>query len=73
MTGSARSGFGPDTTADEVIAGVDLTGKLALVTGGSGGLGAESGRAFASAGARVILTARFPSGPLAPPGSRWRR
>lgn len=55
---SARSGFGHDTTTDEVLEGIDLGGKLALVTGGSGGLGAETARALASKGARVVLTAR---------------
>jgi len=58
MSGSARDGFGHDTTADEVLEGIDLTGKLALVTGGSGGLGAETARALAAKGARVVLTAR---------------
>jgi NAD(P)-dependent dehydrogenase (short-subunit alcohol dehydrogenase family) len=37
---------------------IDLRGKLALVTGGSGGLGAETARALASKGARVVITAR---------------
>jgi NAD(P)-dependent dehydrogenase (short-subunit alcohol dehydrogenase family) len=55
---TARSGFGPDTTTDEVLEGVDLAGRLALVTGASGGLGAETARALASKGAHVLLTAR---------------
>lgn len=58
MSSSAREGFGPDTTTDEVLEGIDLDGKLALVTGGSGGLGAETARALASKGARVVITAR---------------
>jgi NAD(P)-dependent dehydrogenase (short-subunit alcohol dehydrogenase family) len=58
MSGSARSGFGHDTTTEEVLDGVDLDGKLALVTGGSGGLGAETARALASKGARVVIAAR---------------
>jgi NAD(P)-dependent dehydrogenase (short-subunit alcohol dehydrogenase family) len=58
MNQSPRGRFGHDTTTDEVIAGVDLRGKLALVTGGSGGLGAETARALASKGARVVITAR---------------
>ncbi len=53
-----RSAFGHDTTTDEVLDGIDLTGKTALVTGASGGLGAETARAFASRGAAVIITAR---------------
>jgi NAD(P)-dependent dehydrogenase (short-subunit alcohol dehydrogenase family) len=58
MATSARTGFGHDTTTAEVLAGIDLDGKLALVTGGSSGLGAETARALASHGARVVLTAR---------------
>ncbi len=58
MTVPSRDGFGPDTTTDEVLDGIDLDGKLALVTGSSGGLGAETARALASKGARVVITAR---------------
>jgi len=58
MGGPAREGLGHDTTADEVLEGIDLAGRLALVTGGSGGLGAETARALAAKGARVVLTAR---------------
>ncbi|MGH0029404.1 MAG: oxidoreductase [Myxococcota bacterium] len=53
-----RDGFGFETTTDQVLEGIDLSGKLALVTGGSGGLGKETARAFASKGARVVITAR---------------
>lgn len=41
------SGFGPHTTADEVLAGLDLSGKRAIVTGGHSGLGLETTRALA--------------------------
>jgi NAD(P)-dependent dehydrogenase (short-subunit alcohol dehydrogenase family) len=58
MSEATRGGFGHDTTTDEVLEGIDLDGKLALVTGGSGGLGAETARALASKGARVVITAR---------------
>jgi len=53
-----RASFGAETTADEVIEGIDLSGKVALVTGASGGLGAETARALAGAGAAVTLAAR---------------
>ena len=53
-----REEFGHGTTTDEVLEGIDLAGKLALATGGSGGLGAETARALASKGARVVITAR---------------
>ncbi|QBJ97411.1 SDR family NAD(P)-dependent oxidoreductase [Rhodococcus sp. ABRD24] len=52
------NGFGADTTTDEVIAGVDLRGRTALVTGVTSGLGAETARALAAAGASVVLAAR---------------
>jgi len=55
-----KSGFGMRSTAAEVIAGIDLTGKTALVTGGYSGLGLETVRALARAGARVIVGARRP-------------
>lgn len=54
------SGFGARSTAAEVLAGHDLTGKLAIVTGGYSGLGLETTRALAAAGARVIVPARRP-------------
>lgn len=50
--------FGPDTTADEVCDGIDLTGRTALVTGVTSGLGGETARALAASGATVILAAR---------------
>ena len=53
-----RSQFGHDTTTEEVLEGIDLSGRVALVTGASGGLGAEAARALASRGARVTLAAR---------------
>ena len=46
------------TTTDDVLDGVDLGGKIALITGGTSGLGAETARALASKGATVIITAR---------------
>lgn len=52
------SRWGKDTTTDEVLAGVDLSGKRIVITGTSSGLGEESARALASKGARVIMTAR---------------
>jgi NAD(P)-dependent dehydrogenase (short-subunit alcohol dehydrogenase family) len=47
--------FGPSTTTEEVLADVDLSGRTVLVTGGSGGLGFETSRSLAAAGASVIL------------------
>lgn len=52
------STFGPHTTTNEVLAGLDLTGRTALITGGSSGLGQETARALAAHGAHVIVTAR---------------
>jgi NAD(P)-dependent dehydrogenase (short-subunit alcohol dehydrogenase family) len=50
--------FGAQSTADEVIAGISLAGQRAIVTGGSSGLGAETARSLASAGAGVTLAVR---------------
>ncbi len=50
--------FDSQSTTDQVLDGIDLTGKVAIVTGASGGLGAETARALASRGAEVTLTAR---------------
>ena len=50
--------FGAKSTAKEVISGHDLKGCEVIVTGGSSGIGIETVRAFAFAGARVILAAR---------------
>jgi NAD(P)-dependent dehydrogenase (short-subunit alcohol dehydrogenase family) len=50
--------FGFDSTAAEVIEGIDLSGKRAIVTGGSSGIGVATARALASAGADVTLAVR---------------
>ena len=50
--------FGYETTAAEVVEGVDLTGKRAIVTGGASGIGVETARALAGAGAAVTLAVR---------------
>lgn len=50
--------FGFDSTTDDVLAGVDLSGKRVLVTGVSAGLGVETARALAAHGAEVVGTAR---------------
>jgi NAD(P)-dependent dehydrogenase (short-subunit alcohol dehydrogenase family) len=60
MTESTRitTPFTAQSTAAEVIAGVDLTGRRAVVTGGSSGIGVETARALAGAGAEVTLAVR---------------
>lgn len=52
--------FGPSSTADEVLAGNDLTGKRIIVTGGASGLGEATVRALARAGATVTIATRRP-------------
>jgi short chain dehydrogenase len=52
------SGFGITSTAADVIHGIDLAGKVAIVTGGYSGLGREAARILLGAGARVIVPAR---------------
>ena len=53
-----ESPFNARSTAAEVLAGVDLSGKTALVTGASSGLGVDTARALAAAGAALILPVR---------------
>jgi NAD(P)-dependent dehydrogenase (short-subunit alcohol dehydrogenase family) len=50
--------FTRESTADEILAGIDLTGKRAIVTGGASGIGVETARALAAAGAEVTLAVR---------------
>ncbi|MBV8162184.1 MAG: SDR family NAD(P)-dependent oxidoreductase, partial [Acidimicrobiia bacterium] len=52
------SQFGRDTTTDEVLEGMDLSGRRFLITGAASGLGRESARALAAHGASVTLLAR---------------
>jgi NAD(P)-dependent dehydrogenase (short-subunit alcohol dehydrogenase family) len=58
MTDRITTPFGAESTAEEVIDGVDLTGKRAIVTGGASGLGQETARVLAQAGADVTIAAR---------------
>ncbi len=52
--------FGFSTTASEVLADVDLSGKTVIVTGGAGGIGLETSKALVEAGADVTIAARRP-------------
>lgn len=52
------SNFGAASTADDVLDGKDLTGKLVFITGGASGLGQETARAMAAKGAHVVIAAR---------------
>jgi NAD(P)-dependent dehydrogenase (short-subunit alcohol dehydrogenase family) len=54
------SGFGYHSTAAQVIDGISLDGKLAVVTGGYSGIGTETTRALSGAGATVVVPARRP-------------
>ena len=53
--------FGAESTADEVVAGLDLHGTTAVVTGGASGIGVETARSLARAGAAVTLAVRDPA------------
>jgi NAD(P)-dependent dehydrogenase (short-subunit alcohol dehydrogenase family) len=50
--------FGFESSAADVVAGIDLTGKRAVVTGGASGIGVETARALAGAGAEVTIAVR---------------
>lgn len=52
------SGFNAKSTANDVINGIDLTGKTVIVTGGNAGIGLETAKVLAGAGATVIVPAR---------------
>lgn len=52
------SGFNASSTSDDVIQGVDLHGKTAIVTGGNTGIGLETVKTLVKAGAKVIVPAR---------------
>jgi NAD(P)-dependent dehydrogenase (short-subunit alcohol dehydrogenase family) len=58
MQEAVHSRFDARSTAEQVISGVDLTGRLAVVTGGAAGLGKETARALAAAGADVVIAGR---------------
>ncbi len=58
MTTRFTTPFSRQTTAAEVLAGVDLSGQRVVVTGGSSGIGIETARALAAAGAEVTLAVR---------------
>lgn len=60
MADRITSPFGAKSTAREVVAGHDLSGKVAIVTGAATGIGVETARALADAGAEVIIAARKP-------------
>ncbi|MEV0320671.1 oxidoreductase [Streptomyces sp. NPDC050658] len=55
------SGFDRHSTAGDVLEGIDLSGRTAVVTGGYSGLGLEITRALTRAGARVVVPARRPA------------
>ncbi|MDB5928989.1 MAG: oxidoreductase [Polaromonas sp.] len=58
MKSPIKTPFGFHSTADEVIQGIDLTSKRAIVTGGSSGIGIDTARVLAGAGAEVTLAVR---------------
>ena len=55
---ATSSGFGAKSTSKEIIKGIDLTGKIAIVTGGNTGIGLETVKTLAGAGAMIIVPAR---------------
>jgi len=61
----APARFGATATALDVVDGIDLTGQRAVITGGASGIGRETARALAAAGAGVTLAVRDPAGAAA--------
>ncbi len=55
---TSEQAFGAESTAEDVARDIDLSGRVAVVTGGTSGLGQETARVLARCGARVIITAR---------------
>lgn len=55
-----NSGFGAKSEPSEILDGINLSGKTAIVTGGYSGIGIETTRALSEAGANVIIPARRP-------------
>ena len=54
------SSFSRESTAEEVVSGLDLSGQVFMITGTTSGLGEESARVLAARGARVAMLARDP-------------
>lgn len=61
MNSPLRTPFGFHSTTDDILDGVSLAGRRAVVTGATSGLGTETARALAAAGAEVVLAARRPA------------
>ncbi|EEH60051.1 uncharacterized protein MICPUCDRAFT_61092 [Micromonas pusilla CCMP1545] len=55
---SVSTDYGASSTAEDVTAGLDLTGRVYVVTGGTGAIGAEACRVLISRGASIVLAAR---------------
>jgi NAD(P)-dependent dehydrogenase (short-subunit alcohol dehydrogenase family) len=61
MTARITTPYSAQTTADEILDGTDLSGKRIIVTGGASGIGIETARSLAKAGAEVTLAVRNPA------------
>lgn len=57
----AKAQFGWHSTAEQVIGGLDLTGRQVVLTGASSGIGVETARVLAAAGAKLVLGVRDPA------------
>ncbi len=58
MTTRITTPYSAQTTADDIVAELDLTGHRVIVTGGAAGIGIETARSLAGAGAEVTLAVR---------------
>jgi NAD(P)-dependent dehydrogenase (short-subunit alcohol dehydrogenase family) len=50
--------YSAQTTAEDIVPGLDLTGQRIIVTGGAAGIGIETARSLAGAGAEITLAVR---------------
>ena len=78
QTGRIEGQFLPSVTTEEVIRGVDLRGRRAIVTGGASGIGQAIAGALVGAGAQVVIAGRTPrrgttrrTGSMPPQGPIW--
>jgi NAD(P)-dependent dehydrogenase (short-subunit alcohol dehydrogenase family) len=64
VTSRITTPYSAQTTADDIVDGLDLTGRRIIVTGGAAGIGIETASSLAAAGAEITLAVRNAVSPL---------